>query len=114
MWRFTGSENRQRFPLKIELVPVFLGGIFKATSDSALPRDSLEFKYMACNLTRHARDVGIPFALPVSFPVNSARSLRGVFYAEREKNYEVVERFVEGSSTRTGEEPRDFERVRAS
>jgi 2-hydroxychromene-2-carboxylate isomerase len=31
---------------EVRLVPIFLGGIFKATGDSVMPRDSLEFKYM--------------------------------------------------------------------
>jgi 2-hydroxychromene-2-carboxylate isomerase len=71
--------------------PIFLGGLFKATHDSPLPRGSLEYDYMARNLERTSKSLGLTFKFTHDrFPVNSLRSLRGFYFARsvgKEREY---------------------------
>jgi 2-hydroxychromene-2-carboxylate isomerase len=62
--------------------PLFLGGLFKLTGDSALPKNSLEYNYMAKNLERFSKIINIPFKFSHErFPINSLKALRGYYYA---------------------------------
>ncbi len=69
--------------IELRMVPLFLGGLFKVTGDAPLPRGTHEYNYMAANLERLSRILGIEFNFPHgSFPVNSVRALRGSYFAE--------------------------------
>lgn len=71
--------------IEIRLVPLFLGGLFKATNDGPVPKGSHEYNYMVKNLERISRTIGIEFNFPHSiFPINSLRALRGSYFAESE------------------------------
>lgn len=63
--------------------PVLLGGLFKSTNDAALPKGSLEYNYMAKNLERLSKSLGVNFKFSHDrFPVNSLRSMRGTYFAK--------------------------------
>lgn len=75
-------EISSRLPLEVNYSPVFLGGIFKATNDAPLQAGTPEYNYMAKNLQRISKTLGIPFDFQHStFPVNSLRPLRGTYFA---------------------------------
>ncbi|MHB8565480.1 MAG: DsbA family protein [Nitrososphaerales archaeon] len=68
---------------RVTYCPMLLGGIFKATSDAPVARESHEYEYMAKNLGRISKKLGIPFNPPHErFPINSLRAIRGYYFAE--------------------------------
>ena len=76
-------ELKAKRGLDVQLVPLFLGGLFKVTNDAPVPRGTNEYNYMVANLERISRTLGIEFNFPhSSFPPNSVRALRGAYFAE--------------------------------
>jgi 2-hydroxychromene-2-carboxylate isomerase len=76
-------EMKAKRGLDVRLIPLFLGGLFKATDDAPVPRGTNEYNYMVANLERISRALGIEFNFPhSSFPPNSVRALRGSYFAE--------------------------------
>ncbi|MDH2901769.1 MAG: 2-hydroxychromene-2-carboxylate isomerase [archaeon] len=77
--------------------PVLLGGLFKSTNDSALPKGSLEYNYMAKNLERLSKTLDVNFKFSHDrFPVNSLRSMRGSYFAkESGKESEYIQEIFE-------------------
>jgi 2-hydroxychromene-2-carboxylate isomerase len=77
--------------------PVLLGGLFKSTNDSPLPKGSLEYNYMVKNLERLSKTLGVHFKFSHErFPVNSLRSLRGSYFAkEAGKEAEYISRIFD-------------------
>jgi len=76
-------ELKAKRMLDVRLVPLFLGGLFKVTSDAPVPKGTNEYNYMVANLERISRALGIEFNFPhSSFPPNSVRALRGAYFAE--------------------------------
>jgi 2-hydroxychromene-2-carboxylate isomerase len=68
----------------LSFTPVFLGGLFKSTNDAALPKGSLEYNYMAKNLERLSKTLGVNFKFSHNrFPINSLKSLRGSYFAKQ-------------------------------
>jgi len=93
--RLVEVTKKRRAELRI--VPLFLGGLFKATNDGPVPRGSNEYNYMVRNLQRISKVIGIRFNFPHStFPVNSVRALRGSYFAEAEgRVHDYVSRVFE-------------------
>ena len=76
-------ELNGKWGLDVRLVPLFLGGLFKVTNDGPVSRGTNEYNYMVANLERISRTLGIELDFPhSSFPPNSVRALRGVYFAE--------------------------------
>jgi 2-hydroxychromene-2-carboxylate isomerase len=74
--------RKKRDGLKIKYTPVFLGGLFKMTNDAPLMKGTLEYNYMAKNLERLSRSLGIEFRFAHErFPVDALRALRGSYFA---------------------------------
>ena len=73
--------------------PVLLGGLFKSTKDEPLPKGTLEYNYMAKNLERLSRTMGLKFKFSHQrFPINSLASLRGSYFArEAGKDAEYIQ-----------------------
>jgi 2-hydroxychromene-2-carboxylate isomerase len=68
---------------RLAFTPVLLGGLFKNTNDSALPKGSLEYNYMAKNLERLSKKLSADFRFSHErFPINSLRSVRGSYFAK--------------------------------
>lgn len=85
--------------MKLSYSPVLLGGLFKLTEDSPLPKGSLEYNYMARNLERFSKTANIQFKFSHDrFPINSLKSLRGYYYAKQVgKEDEYIQKVFEAS-----------------
>jgi len=100
---------------EVRPVPLFLGGLFKLTNDSAAPKGSNEYNYMVKSLERVSQALRIGFNFPHStFPVNSLKALRGSYFAEsRGKAHDYVskvfdEHYAKGTDI---SDPNNLERV---
>jgi len=85
------KEIRTRSQIYLKFSPIFLGGLFKLTNDAPIPRGTHEYNYMAKNLERLSKNLGIEFKFSHSrFPINSLKSLRGYYFArgaDKEEQY---------------------------
>jgi len=64
--------------------PFLLGGVFKATGNRAPIETPAKGPYMWRDLTRWATRLGVPFAMPATFPVSSVLSLRTALAVEQQ------------------------------
>ncbi|MEL6793523.1 MAG: DsbA family protein, partial [Pseudomonadota bacterium] len=69
--RKTGNE--------IEMKPMLLGGVFKATGNATPVAVAAKGAWMMKDLGRHAARYGVPLTLPPGFPINTLHLMRGVF-----------------------------------
>lgn len=65
--------------------PILLGAVFKITGQQPLAAIPLKGDYMARDLPRFARLLGVPFRLPTRFPIATTAACRA-FYAARERD----------------------------
>lgn len=63
--------------------PFLLGGVFKATGNRAPIETPAKGPYMWRDLLRWATRLGVPFAMPATFPVSSVLSLRTALAVEQ-------------------------------
>jgi len=91
------KEICERRGITLKYKPLLLGGIFKVTNDTPVPKGSHEYNYMVRNLARLSKDLGIGFNPPHErFPINSLRAMRGFYFAEEKgKAGEYISRVFE-------------------
>ncbi|HET8733516.1 MAG TPA: 2-hydroxychromene-2-carboxylate isomerase, partial [Anaeromyxobacteraceae bacterium] len=63
--------------------PFLLGGVFNATGNKAPIETAAKGPYLAADVGRWARRLGVPYAWPAKFPVLTVLPLRAAFAAER-------------------------------
>jgi 2-hydroxychromene-2-carboxylate isomerase len=63
--------------------PFLLGGVFNATGNKAPIETAAKGPYLAADVARWARRLGVPYAWPPKFPVLTVLPLRAAFAAER-------------------------------
>ncbi|MEO1611143.1 MAG: 2-hydroxychromene-2-carboxylate isomerase, partial [Pseudomonadota bacterium] len=64
---------------EIEMKPMLLGGVFKATGNATPVAVAAKGAWMMKDLGRHAARYGVPLTLPPGFPINTLHLMRGVF-----------------------------------
>lgn len=64
--------------------PFLLGGVFKASGNHAPIENPVKGKYMWVNLSRWAARLGVPFAMPPTFPIASVLALRTALAVEKQ------------------------------
>lgn len=81
----------------LRFTPILLGGLFKSTNDAPVPKGSLEYNYMARNLERLSRELGVDFKFSHErFPINSLKAMRGSYFAKQEgKETVYIEKMFE-------------------
>ncbi len=85
----------EKYDLKIQLKPVFLGGIMNEleTTPPAM-QNQVKADYLLMDLKRWTDFHDIPFNFPADFPVDSLRALRGFLVLENEAN-EFLEQYTQ-------------------
>ncbi|PWR18891.1 2-hydroxychromene-2-carboxylate isomerase [Zavarzinia compransoris] len=75
-WRRIGAIA-ERTGATVKPVPILLGGLFKATGNSAPATVPAKGIYMFRDLSRFARRFGVPLAFNDAFPINTITLMRG-------------------------------------
>ncbi|MEL7462635.1 MAG: 2-hydroxychromene-2-carboxylate isomerase [Pseudomonadota bacterium] len=70
---------REKTGREIEMKPMLLGGVFKATGNATPVAIAAKGAWMMKDLGRHAARYGVPLTLPPGFPINTLHLMRGVF-----------------------------------
>ena len=75
------------------MIPMLLGGVFKATGNNSPATIVSKGKWMNKDLKRHADMYGVKFVLNEFFPINTLYLMRGALAA---KKLEIFYKYVEG------------------
>ena len=75
------------------MIPMLLGGVFKATGNNSPATIASKGKWMNKDLKRHADMYGVKFVLNEFFPINTLYLMRGALAA---KKLEIFYKYVEG------------------
>ena len=75
------------------MIPMLLGGVFKATGNNSPATIASKGKWMNKDLKRHADMYGVEFVLNEFFPINTLYLMRGALAA---KKLEIFYKYVEG------------------
>ena len=75
------------------MIPMLLGGVFKATGNNSPATITSKGKWMIKDLKRHADMYGVKFVLNEFFPINTLYLMRGALAA---KKLEIFYKYVEG------------------
>ena len=75
------------------MIPMLLGGVFKATGNNSPATIASKGKWMNKDLKRHADMYGVEFVLNEFFPINTLYIMRGALAA---KKLEIFYKYVEG------------------
>ena len=75
------------------MIPMLLGGVFKATGNNSPATVASKGKWMNKDLKRHADMYGVEFVLNEFFPINTLYLMRGALAA---KKLEIFYKYVEG------------------
>ena len=75
------------------MIPMLLGGVFKATGNNSPATIDSKGKWMNKDLKRHADMYGVKFVLNEFFPINTLYLMRGALAA---KKLEIFYKYVEG------------------
>lgn len=82
----------QKYGAQIEYMPALLGGIFKATNNSAPGLIPNKGRYMLMHdMPRFIKRYQVPFKMNPHFPVNTLLPMRGCFAA---KEMDCLERYI--------------------
>jgi 2-hydroxychromene-2-carboxylate isomerase len=73
--------------------PILLGAVFKVTNQQPLSSIPLKGDYMARDLARTARLLGLPFRRPSNFPISTTAAARA-FYAVSDKDPAAAKRLA--------------------
>jgi 2-hydroxychromene-2-carboxylate isomerase len=77
------KEVADRTGATFEPRPFALGGVFKAVGTDKIPAENpYKAAYMARDVAAWARDYGVPFAFPDTFPANTIKAMRAVLAVE--------------------------------
>lgn len=75
-WRRIGAVAA-RTGATVKPIPMLLGGLFKATGNSAPLTVPAKGAYLFVDLSRFARKFGVPLKLNSAFPINTVTLMRG-------------------------------------
>ena len=68
----------------VEILPVLLGGIFKATGNQPPASVPKKGEYMFKDITRWSKKLDIPFKMNPYFPILTVPHMRGAVLAQKE------------------------------
>jgi 2-hydroxychromene-2-carboxylate isomerase len=69
-----------RHGLDVAWRPFLLGAVFKITGAQPLPQTPLKDRYLAIDMPRSARLLGVPFVMPEPFPFQSLAACRAYYW----------------------------------
>jgi 2-hydroxychromene-2-carboxylate isomerase len=75
------DELAAKYGRSVDWKPVLLGALFKVTGGKPLPQLPLKGDYARHDMARSARFLGIPFKLPLRFPVATVAAARLFYWA---------------------------------
>ena len=76
------ADLQARTGVTFELVPMLLGGVFKATGNASPVTVPAKGAWMGRDLARWAERYGTPFRFNPHFPINTLRLMRGAIAAQ--------------------------------
>ena len=76
----------------VEILPVLLGGIFKATGNQPPASVPKKGEYMFKDITRWSKKLDIPFKMNPYFPILTVPHMRGAVLAQKEG---LLEKYME-------------------
>ena len=77
---------------EVAIMPVLLGGIFKATGNQPPATVQKKGEYMFKDINRWSKKLGIPFKMNPYFPILTVPHMRGAVLAQRENiTYKVYD-----------------------
>ena len=75
------------------MIPMLLGGVFKATGNNSPATIASKGKWMNKDLKRHADMYGVKFVLNEFFPINTLYLMRGALAANK---LDIFHKYIEG------------------
>lgn len=92
----------------LELVPILLGGVFKATGNSMPASVPAKGRWMNSDLALWARRDGTAFAMNPHFPINTVALMRGAVAADERGELVAYSDTIFDAMWRDGENTGDF------
>ena len=77
---------------EVAIMPVLLGGIFKATGNQPPATVQKKGEYMFKDINRWSKKLGIPFKMNPYFPILTVPHMRGAVLAQREN---ILEKYMQ-------------------
>lgn len=77
---------------EVTIMPVLLGGIFKATGNQPPATVQKKGEYMFKDINRWSKKLGIPFKMNPYFPILTVPHMRGAVLAQREN---ILEKYMQ-------------------
>ena len=77
---------------EVAILPVLLGGIFKATGNQPPAAVQKKGEYMFKDINRWSKKLGIPFKMNPYFPILTVPHMRGAVLAQREN---ILEKYMQ-------------------
>ena len=77
---------------EVTIMPVLLGGIFKATGNQPPAAVQKKGEYMFKDINRWSKKLGIPFKMNPYFPILTVPHMRGAVLAQREN---ILEKYMQ-------------------
>ena len=77
---------------EVTIMPVLLGGIFKATGNQPPATVQKKGEYMFKDINRWSKKLGIPFKMNPYFPILTVPHMRGAVLAQRE---DILEKYMQ-------------------
>ena len=77
---------------EVNIMPVLLGGIFKATGNQPPAAVQKKGEYMFKDINRWSKKLGIPFKMNPYFPILTVPHMRGAVLAQREN---ILEKYMQ-------------------
>ena len=77
---------------EVNIMPVLLGGIFKATGNQPPATVQKKGEYMFKDINRWSKKLGIPFKMNPYFPILTVPHMRGAVLAQREN---ILEKYMQ-------------------
>ena len=77
---------------EVAILPVLLGGIFKATGNQPPATVQKKGEYMFKDINRWSKKLGIPFKMNPYFPILTVPHMRGAVLAQREN---ILEKYMQ-------------------